>query len=300
MYTKFLDGLYYFLTIPILPIGKTVVTIWMLIYIGILLGILIMSARLVRDRAVYPALAKSTLDPGAQNAIGLAIHYTGVGIGCLIILNTAGIETTALTVVAGAVGLGLSLGLQTIAKNFVGGIILLFERPIRPGDRIQIAGVIGDVTKIALRSTTLRTAEQTEVVIPNGDFMNEKITNWTGRQAVVTVPIAAPVDLEPEMVLSILREVAATNSKVLAEPAPQVWLDSFSDKSLNYVLKTTTADLIASNGSLKSELNLEIYKRLRELSLRNVAEKEGGQTIKTGTTQPDSVMQPETKVDNIK
>lgn len=273
MNNPFLDTLYRLLMTPVLPIGKTVITVWMLVYVAILLVLLIVATRTVRDRIVYPTLAKSSLDAGAQNSIGLVLHYITVGIGAMIILNTAGIETTALTVAAGAVGLGLSLGLQTVAKNFVGGVILLFERPIRPGDRIQIAGVTGDVTKIALRSTTVKTGEQTEVVIPNGDFMNEKITNWTGRLAVVSVPISVPAELEQESVSKLLMDVAAANAKVVAEPPPQVWLDSFNDKSLNYVLRATTADLAAANGILKSELNVEIYRLLRH-QIQTVKNKE--------------------------
>ncbi len=264
MFNKLLDSLYYLLTIPVMPVGKTVITVWMLLYVAILLALLITIARLIRDRLLYPALGKSTLDIGAQHSIALVAHYVTVGIGALIILNTAGIETTALTVVAGAVGLGLSLGLQTIAKNFVGGVVLLFERPIKLGDRINIAGVTGDVTKIALRSTTLRTPEQTEVVIPNGDFMTEKITNWSTRQAIVTISMSAIADLEPESVRNIMLTVAGANPRVVADPAPQVWLDSFSDKTLNYVLRVATGDLAAASGLLKSELNLEIYRRVRE------------------------------------
>ena len=264
MLPKFLDLVYYLLMIPVLPIGKTTVTVWMLIYVGILLALLITIARLVRDRALYPALAKSTLDPGTQHAIGLGVHYLSIGIGALIILNTAGIETTALTVAAGAIGLGLSLGLQTIAKNFIGGIILLFERPIRPGDRIQIAGVTGDVTKIALRATTVRTAEQTDVVIPNGDKKKKKITNWSSRQAVVSIPIVASSSLEPETVRAILLASALANERVSAEPAPQAWLDSFATETLNYTLRVATADLASAGGLLRSELNLDIYAKLRQ------------------------------------
>lgn len=266
MFNRFIDTLYHLLTLPVMPVGKTIITVWMLIYVGILLALLITVARLFRDRMLYPALAKTTLDIGAQHSIALVAHYITVGIGALIILNTAGIETTALTVAAGAVGLGLSLGLQTIARNFVGGVVLLFERPIKLGDRIQIAGVTGDVTRIALRSTTLRTAELTEVVIPNGDFMNEKITNWSNRQVVVSVSLTVPNEVEPEVVRTMLLEIAQTNGKVVAEPAPQAWLDSFTEKMLSYTLRVTTNDLLSASGLLKSELNLEIYRRLKEIN----------------------------------
>lgn len=264
MFTKVLDGIFYVLSFPVMPVGKTMITVWMLLYVGILLALLITVARLIRDRMLYPALSRSNLDQGAQHSIALVAHYVTVGIGALIILNTAGIETTALTVVAGAVGLGLSLGLQTIARNFVGGIVLLFERPIKLGDRIQIAGVTGDVTKIALRSTTLKTAEQTEVVIPNGDFMNEKITNWSSRQIVVAVAVTVPSELDPEAMRSILLSIAGSNTRVLTEPAPQAWLESFTDKSITYTLRVATSDLPAASGLLRSELNLEIYRRIRE------------------------------------
>lgn len=292
MYNTFTDRLYNLLNTPVLPIGKTVITVWMLIYVGILFAILIIVTRTIRDRVLYPTLAKSSLDSGAQYSIGLVTHYITVGIGAMIILNTAGIETTALTVAAGAVGLGLSLGLQTVAKNFVGGVILLFERPIRPGDRIQIAGVTGDVTKIALRSTTLKTAEQTEVVIPNGDFMNEKITNWTGRQAVVSVAITAPVEMDPDTVSKLLADVADANDKVLKEPVPQVWLDSFNDKSLNYVLRATTGDLTVANGILKSELNMEIYKRLREEQQQLKSREESANAVTLKVEQPQENKSP--------
>lgn len=266
----FIQAVSYVLNIPLFPVGKTTVTLAMILYIVALMWFLVFITGQIRRRAVDPLLAKSPLEEGAKNTVGLALRYATVGIGAVIILNTAGIDMTALTVVAGAIGLGLSLGLQTVARNFVGGVILLAERPIKVGDRIQIAQVTGRVTRIALRATTIKTDDELDVIVPNSDFMNEKVANFTHSTDYVrmSIPVVVDKQSDPEEVTRLLLDVTKDHSSVLPAPPSEVWFDSFGDKGLSFTLRISTNVGGADSQVLRSKLNHAIFKKLAQSSIK--------------------------------
>jgi small-conductance mechanosensitive channel len=258
----------YVLNLPLIPVGKTIVTLAMLLYIILLFTLLVASARYCRRKVVDKFLEKSKLDMSMQNALAMFLQYSFIGIGSIIILNTAGIEMTALTVVAGALGLGLSLGLQTIAKSVAGGVMILIERPIRIGDRIQIGSTTGDVIRIALRSTTVHTDDHIDIIVPNFEFMDQKIINWTysSRKVILTLPITITDENELSRVKELLEQAAKNNSKVIEDPKPEILFESFDSGKLKLTLRVATEDYLNAS-QVRSELMETIYNSFVEANI---------------------------------
>jgi small-conductance mechanosensitive channel len=258
----------YVLNLPLIPVGKTIVTLAMLLYIILLFTLLVASARYCRRKVVDKVLEKSKLDMSMQNALAMFLQYSFIGIGSIIILNTAGIEMTALTVVAGALGLGLSLGLQTIAKSVAGGVMILIERPIRIGDRIQIGSTTGDVIRIALRSTTVHTDDHIDIIVPNFEFMDQKIINWTysSRKVILTLPITITDENELSRVKELLEQAAKNNSKVIEDPKPEILFESFDSGKLKLTLRVATEDYLNAS-QVRSELMETIYNSFVEANI---------------------------------
>jgi small-conductance mechanosensitive channel len=240
----------------------------MLLYIILLFTLLVASARYCRRKVVDKVLEKSKLDMSMQNALAMFLQYSFIGIGSIIILNTAGIEMTALTVVAGALGLGLSLGLQTIAKSVAGGVMILIERPIRIGDRIQIGSTTGDVIRIALRSTTVHTDDHIDIIVPNFEFMDQKIINWTysSRKVILTLPITITDENELSRVKELLEQAAKNNSKVIEDPKPEILFESFDSGKLKLTLRVATEDYLNAS-QVRSELMETIYNSFVEANI---------------------------------
>lgn len=262
-----------FLSLPLLPVGKTSVTIWMLLYVATLLWGLTAVTTIFQKKVVNPALARSNLSQDLQNIVGMTLRYSSIVIGSVVILNTAGVDMTAFTVTAGAIGLGLSLGLQNLAKNFIGGIILLWERPIRLGDRVQIGGISGNVVRIALRATTIQTDDQLGVIIPNSDFMSNKIVNWSNGNTVrISIPIAVAITNDPERVRDLLLETVTACSGIIQDPPPEIFFDSFGEQTLNFILCVSISDFSMVAGGLRSNLNFAIHKRLKAEKISLVGE----------------------------
>lgn len=261
----------YIAQIPLVPVGKTTVTIALLLYIILLFSLLIAVSRSIRKRVLERVLEKTKLERNMQSFFGMFLQYSFVGIGGVIILNTAGIEMTALTVVAGALGLGLSLGLQTVAKNVAGGIMILVEKPVKLGDRIQIGSTTGDVVKIALRSTTIRTDDNIDVIVPNTDFMDQRVSNWTytSREIILSVPVVVAVENDLSQVKDILRSVVSAHPRVMKEPKPDVLIDSFDSGKMKFMLRFATEDYVAAaTNKLRSEIYDDVLRRFREAQVK--------------------------------
>ncbi|MBX9568505.1 MAG: mechanosensitive ion channel [Candidatus Obscuribacterales bacterium] len=263
-----LQSIWYVLSLPLIPVGKTQLTVGLLLYLVVMSYLLITASRSIRNNFLSVVLAKTNLDPHIKNAVADTYYYFTVAIGLLLILNTAGIDLTSLTVVVGALGLGLSLGLQTVAKNMAGGFMILYEKPIKIGDRVQIGDTIGEVTRIALRATTISTEDGTAVTVPNADFMSNKIINWTNppKNYKVSVPVHVSNKLKIDDIKRILLKVAAENPLVSSDPPPEVIFDSFEDSKIRLILKANTQNQDAATGKLRSELYYAIFPALCELA----------------------------------
>ena len=161
----------HYLDYPILEMGKLTITIWLLIYFVVGLFLLFYLSALFKRVLVNRVLVRYTPELGVRQAIGTIVRYIILFIGLLVIFQTAGIDLSTLTVLAGALGIGIGFGLQSITNNFVSGLIILFERPIKVGDRIEVGGTHGRVEDISARATTIVTNDNVSIIVPNSELL---------------------------------------------------------------------------------------------------------------------------------
>jgi len=208
-------------------------------------------------------LPQAGAEPGLRHAISMLVAYSVILLGALIALNTMGIDLTTLTVVAGGLSVGLGFGLREIVSNFVSGIILLFERSVVPGNIIQIGESMGVVQNIGVRSLTVKTKDNVELIVPNSRFMTETVKNFTRSDQLVRVSINVGVtyNADPRTVEKVLL-AAAEHPRVLKNPAPSVLFQDFGESSLNFNLLVWTDDA-SSMVALTSELRYNIWEALK-------------------------------------
>jgi small-conductance mechanosensitive channel len=255
-----------YLEIPILKLGGSPVTLWAIIQLVVLVALLFYLSGKLRIWIVEQFLTRTRMELGARQATGSIIRYTIIAIGFIVILQTAGIDLTALNVLAGAVGIGVGFGLQNIVNNFISGLIILFERPIKVGDRIVVGNVEGDVVHIGGRSTTVVTNDNITIIVPNSKFITEDVVNWShnDRKVRFRIPVSVAYGSDIHLVERLLLEVAAANLDVLEKPPPAVRLMEFGDNGLNFELRAWSTTLIHRRGLLTSALNYGIYKAFTE------------------------------------
>ncbi|MGD9802977.1 MAG: DUF3772 domain-containing protein [Hyphomicrobiaceae bacterium] len=220
-----------------------------------------LSQRWLRDNVLVPP----RVDPGIANSVDTAIGYAGVGVALLIALSYGGLDITSLAIVAGALSVGIGFGLQSIVNNFVSGLILLVERPVKVGDWIVVGSEQGNVRRISVRSTEIETFDRASLIIPNSELITGRVLNWTHRnpmgRAVVKVQVSPTAD--PEHVMQILLQCAEDHPSALKVPAPFTSFDSFTGTELLFTVGATVAD-VYSAGKVASELRVKVLKSLRE------------------------------------
>ena len=200
---------------------------------------------------------------GIPYAISTLLHYVILVVGFFMALGALGIDLTKITIVAGAFSVGVGFGLQNIFNNFVSGIILLFERPIKIGDVIEVGGTVGEVQHIGIRASVIRTGEGSEIIVPNGLLISSQVTNWTfsdRRRAIeVTVSVAAATDLQG--VTELLRNAAASLPGVAKEPAPQVYVTNFAAGAVAFQVRAWT-DRYQDWAQVRSDLSVTLGEAL--------------------------------------
>lgn len=248
---------------PIFRVGESHVTLWTFLYMVLWVFVLVYVAGKIRRLIERGILSRSRMDFSARQAVATVIQYVLVILGVLIIMQTAGIDLTTLNVLAGAVGIGVGFGLQNIANNFISGLIILFERPIKVGDRIEVGNVEGDVISIGARSTAVLTNDNISIIVPNSMFITENVINWSHNDAKVRFRIPVPVAYGSDVrqVERLLLEVAQENKDVLTDPAPAVRFLEFGDSGLQFELRAWSTSLLHRKGTLISALNFAIYER---------------------------------------
>ena len=219
---------------------------------------------LITSKAIQKILLNSIfpryhMELGVQLSMARLIHYSVLLIGFVLLLNILGLDLTKLTIIGGALGVGIGFGLQAIVNNFASGLILLFERPIKVGDTIQIGDDLGEIKKLGLRATVVSTFDNAEIVIPNSDLITAPVTNWTltGRQARVKIPVGVAYGSDIQKVLEILMSCAEEHPLVLSQPQPRALFLAFGSSSLDLELRVWTPDF-SDRRQLQSELNQEI------------------------------------------
>ena len=246
-----------FLDHRLFRIGQTEVTLSSLLATLAILVVTWLAARLFRKLTAERLFKRSPVDPGVRYAIGRVISYIIWVLGLILALESLGINATTLTVFGGAVGVGIGFGLQDITKNFIAGLILLLERPIKVGDRIEVGKVIGDVVEIHARATLVRTNDDIYLIVPNSEFITTPVTNWSYRSPRVCFhfPVGVAYGSDPRAVERALLDAAATNENLLREPAPYVLFLAFGESSLQFELGCWTAVMLHRRGTLRSQIN---------------------------------------------
>ncbi|PID63755.1 MAG: hypothetical protein CR974_01320 [Gammaproteobacteria bacterium] len=220
---------------PLVKIGATAVTIQLLALSALALWIIIRTAKWLKTFS-YHWLYSRINDLGIRGSLSIFTQYMAVVIGVLIALNVLGIDLTSLAVFAGALGVGVGLGLQDIAKNFISGILLLIERPLRNGDWVSIDGNEGTVTGIGMRAITIETFDKQEVIIPNGNAIGNSFVNNTHSDSILrtVLYVGAGYDSDPKAVIAVIQNILTTTDGVLDQPKPQVVLWEYGSSSIDY------------------------------------------------------------------
>jgi len=235
-----------------------VISIWLAIIIS-------RFVRFILDGDVLPRL---DLPRGVPGAISIITSYLIIGFGIIVAIMGAGINLNSFALLAGALGVGIGFGLQNIVNNFISGLILIFERPIQIGDAVQVEELSGRVTHIGIRSSTIKTWDGAEVIVPNGNLISNKLINWTlsDQRRRIEIKVGVAYGSDVSLVMAILLECAKQNEKIIEYPAPQVLFDDFADSSLNFELRCWTADF-ASWVEIRSEIRVAIDKAFKEKNI---------------------------------
>ena len=246
--------------------GPDTVTIGGILMLVFLFASVIIVERILQRLLIRRFLSKTRLQPSLQYGLSRIIGYTLIAIGFYVAFQSVGFDLSSLAIVAASLGVGVGFGLQNIINNFVSGIIILAERPISIGDRIEVAGVAGRVTKIQLRSTTVVTNDNITMIVPNADFISNTVTNWShGDPKVrIRVPVGVAYGSDLKLLQRLLLEAAAEHPKALRDPLPVVLFTEFGDSSLNFELGVWTQEMTATPIHFTSQMNFIIEQKLRE------------------------------------
>jgi len=257
------------LSYPLFSVGESTVTLSGILTLAALVLAVFVGEHMLRRYVVRRVLRRTRLELGLQYAIARMLGYFLLTIGLYISLEFVGINLSSLAFLAGAIGVGIGFGLQNIINNFVSGIIILAERPISLGDRIEVGGVAGQVSKISLRSTTVITNDNIAMIVPNGDFISSTVTNWSHSDAKTRfrLPVGVHYNSDVRLVEKALLEAAAECEDVLKEPAPAVRFLEFADSSLNFELRVWSATIYKQPNLVRSRVNFKIWDKFKEYGI---------------------------------
>jgi potassium efflux system protein len=215
-------------------------------------------------------LVHSGLDRSLQYAIAQIVSNVVLIVGIFMVIENAGIHLATLTVFAGAVGVGVGFGLQNIVSNFISGLVILTERPITIGDRVEVAGLAGQVEVIRARSTVIRTNDNIAMIVPNTKFIDSPVTNWTYGDPRVRfrIPVGVAYGSDVNKVREALIAAGRTNPHVLQDPAPSVFLNRFGESAMDFELVVWSSEMSHRPSRFKSDLNFAIENELRKADIK--------------------------------
>jgi small-conductance mechanosensitive channel len=250
-------------------IGTVTLSLGSLLVFAVTLFLSVMLSRLIRfllEGEVFPRL---NLRRGIPATISAMVRYGLIAGGFLLAVAAAGVDLSEFSLLAGALGVGIGFGLQTIVNNFVSGLILMFERPIQVGDVIQVGNLSGRVRHIGVRASTVSTFEGADVVVPNANLISSEVVNWTlsDRLRRMEIPVGVAYGTDPARVLGLLEQAARDHRDVLKEPPPQALFLRFGDSSLDFALRFWTAD-IDEWVRIQSEVAVRVHGILQAADIR--------------------------------
>jgi small-conductance mechanosensitive channel len=246
-------------------IGNTQISIAAILasFIVFILGYV--AAKLFQGWLDKQVLKPAGLSGSVRDSIRTGVGYLGVLAAALIALSYSGLDLSNLAIVAGAFSVGIGFGLQSIVNNFVSGLILLAERPIRVGDWIVVGGEEGHVRRISVRSTEIETFDRASVIIPNSYFITESVKNWTlhNNSGRISIPVGVDYNSNPRQVRDILLKVAQSHLNVMTNPEPSVDFKDFGNDALSFVLYAHVYDL-TKGGATRTDLRIAIMEAFHE------------------------------------
>ena len=213
--------------------------------------------RFVLREDVYP---RTRIAPGISYAISSLLNYIIIALGFVVGIGLMGVNLTKVSVLAGALGVGIGFGLQSVVNNFVSGLILLFERPVHVGDTIEVGDLQGEIKHIGIRASTVRTWHGSDIIVPNAQFITEKVTNWTLSDQLrrIDLPLGVNYGAAPQQVIELLEGVARANPRVLRDPPPSALFMGYGDSTINFELRAWT-DQFKNWQQIRSELAMAVY-----------------------------------------
>ncbi|MGH9546644.1 MAG: mechanosensitive ion channel family protein [Terriglobales bacterium] len=255
-----------YLTQPLFRLGGLPITLVFLLKAASFLCVLVLFSHFTMQFLQKRVLTHTPLELGQQYAVAKVISYLLFVLGLIVGLQSLGLDLSSLVVVGGALGIGVGLGLQAIVSNFVAGLILLLEQPIKLGDRIEVGNTYGDVVRLRGRSTWIRTNDNLVIIVPNSEFINQRVTNWTAndRRVRIALPVGVSYGSNPQVVREVILAIAQSHPDVLADPGPEVIFLDFGDSSLDFELRVWTIQQVQTPARLKSDLYFALFDAFRE------------------------------------
>jgi potassium efflux system protein len=244
---------------------QSLITLKQIVFALAALTITFIAARNLPSLVELLILNYLPLAHGTSYAISTLLKYTLIIIGLISFLNFLGLEWGKLQWLIAAMGVGLGFGLQEIVANFVSGLIILFEKPVRIGDTVTIGGVTGSVSRIQIRATTITDWDRKEVIIPNKTFITDQLINWSLTDAItrVVIPVGVAYGSDTDQVTELLQQAAETNNNVLSEPEPMAYFLAFGNSTLDFELRAHISSMDKRTRTIH-ELHLAIDQLFRE------------------------------------
>ena len=242
-----------------ITIGSLVVSLGGILAFAIAIAATFLTSRFLRFVLEEDVYHHFPLERGIPYAISTTLHYVILLVGFFIALGALGIDLTKITILAGAFSVGIGFGLQNVINNFVSGLILLFERPIKIGDVIEVGGSVGEVLSIGIRASVIRTADGSEVIVPNGSLISSQVINWTlsNRQRAVEISVSVAGGADVKRVTELLKATAVSLPDVAKTPAPRVYVVNFTAGAVTFQLRAWT-DRHEAWTQLRSDLAVAI------------------------------------------
>lgn len=251
---------------PLFRLGTVEITALFITKCIIFVAVLWFVARLLARFLDRRLLALTSIDHGERFAVARMTRYIIFAIGILVGLDSSGLNLRSLLVVGGTLGIGIGFGLQSVFANFISGVVILLERPIKLGDVIEVGGTLGEVLRIGARSTWIRTGENQIIIVPNSEFVNSRVTNWTANDRSVRFSINVGISYTSDVAQAqkILVETARQHAGVLQDPAPEALITDFAASSITLQLRVWATIPPAWPHRLKSGLYIEILRAFNE------------------------------------
>lgn len=249
-------------------VGETRISLGDLLYAVVIFVVVIGVSRFIQRQLRTRVLTKAGMDTGLRDSVTAGVGYLGFLVAALTAVGAAGLDLSKLAIVAGALSVGVGFGLQNVVNNFVSGIILLVERPVRAGDVVEVEGRVGAVKRINVRSTEIELFDRTILIVPNSTLISNSVMNWTRQNTILrlNIPIGVVAGADTERVRDVLLSAARSHARVMRYPAPQALFMGFSPLSLDFELRVFIYH-IDDMMTVRSDLCFAIDKRFRELAI---------------------------------